>query len=175
MGDGGPGMDELHALAAGIRLLILDVDGVLTDGGLYYLDSGGFAVRFHVRDGAALAMARRAGLALALVSGRPTPQVRRRADELRIDEVHLEVDDKAAVVDGILARCGLPASAAAYVGDDLIDLPAMARVGLPIAVADAVDAVRAAARYVTRARGGHGAVREVVDLLLEACGGAAKG
>jgi len=167
-------MDGLRTLAAGIRLLVLDVDGVLTDGGLYYLDSGGYAVRFHVRDGMALAMARRAGLALGLVSGRPTPQVRRRAEELRIDEVHLDVRDKGAVIEEIMARRGLPAAAAAYVGDDLVDLPAMARVGLPIAVADAVDAVRAAARYVTRARGGHGAVREVVDLLLEARGAAAR-
>ncbi|RMF72209.1 MAG: hypothetical protein D6738_11940 [Acidobacteria bacterium] len=167
-------MDELRTLAAGIRLLVLDVDGVLTDGGLYYLDSGGYAVRFHVRDGMALAMARRAGLALGLVSGRPTPQVRRRAEELRIDEVHLDVRDKGAVLDEIIARRGLPKKAVAYVGDDLVDLPAMERVGLPIAVADAVEEVRAAARYVTRAAGGHGAVREVVDLLLRARGPAAR-
>ncbi|GAB4223901.1 MAG: HAD-IIIA family hydrolase [Acidobacteriota bacterium] len=167
-------MDELRTLAAGIRLLVLDVDGVLTDGGLYYLDSGGYAVRFHVRDGMALAMARRAGLALGLVSGRPTPQVRRRAEELRIDEVHLDVRDKGAVLDEIIARRGLPKEAVAYVGDDLVDLPAMERVGLPIAVADAVEEVRAAARYVTRAAGGHGAVREVVDLLLRARGPAAR-
>lgn len=167
-GGGRGASDDVRALAARVRILLCDVDGVMTDGGIFYLEDGTQAVRFHVRDGLALAMAKRAGIVVGLVSGRPTPQVRRRASDLGLDEVHLDVRDKAPVVADILARRGFDAADACYIGDDLIDLPAMALVGFPVAVADAVPAVRSAARYVTTERGGHGAVRELVDLLLSA-------
>jgi 3-deoxy-D-manno-octulosonate 8-phosphate phosphatase (KDO 8-P phosphatase) len=159
---------DARRLFAPVELVLLDVDGVLTDGGLYYLDDGGFAVRFHVRDGFALARARREGLTLGLISGRPTPQVRHRAEELSIEEVHLDVRDKGSVVEGILERRGVPPQRACFVGDDLIDIPAMHRVGVPVAVADAMAEVRDAAAYVTRQPGGHGAVREIIDLILAA-------
>ena len=159
-------MDEARA----VRLLLADVDGVLTDGGLHYFGKDGVALRFDVRDGFGLTLAMRAGIDVGLISGRDEPVVRRRAAELGIDELHLGAKDKALVVDGILERRGLEPRQAAYVGDDLIDLPAMERVGLPVAVADAVEPVRLAASYVTRQPGGHGAIREVVDLLLSARG-----
>ncbi len=162
---GEPGLDDR---AARVRLLLCDVDGVLTDGGLYYLAEGEPAIRFHVQDGYGLVLARRAGLLVGIVSGRDLPQVRRRAEELRLDEIHLGVRDKGPVVEEILSRRGLAPEEACFVGDDLLDLPALARVGLPVAVADAVPEVRAAALLVTARRGGAGAVREVVDRLLAA-------
>ncbi len=163
--------DPLDARRARIRLLLLDVDGVLTDGGLWYPPAGPPTVRFHVRDGYGLVLARRAGLLVGIVSGRDLPQVRRRADELGLDEIHLGIRDKGPVVEEILARRGLPPEEACFVGDDLLDLPALARVGLPVAVADAAPEVRSAAAWVTSLPGGHGAVREVVDRLLAARNG----
>lgn len=161
-------MDEsrLDQRAARVRLLMLDVDGVLTDGGLYYFEEPGYAVRFDIKDGLGLARAVREGLIVALVSGRDTPQARRRARELGIEEIHLGVRDKAAALDGILARTGIDPGDACFVGDDLIDLPAMRKVGWAVAVADAAPEVREAAHYVTRLAGGRGAVREIVDLIL---------
>ncbi len=149
-----------------IRLLLLDVDGVLTDGGLYYFAAQGLALRFHVRDGFGLRRAVAAGLIVGVISGRDSAQVRRRVEELGLQEIHLGVRDKQAVVEEILARRNLPASAACFIGDDVVDLPAMAAVGFPVAVADAENEVRQAAQLVTRRSGGHGAVREVIDLLL---------
>lgn len=166
------------AEAAKIRLLLCDVDGVLTDGGLYYFgvpprepgSSGepatGFAVRFDVKDGLGLVLAQRAGLITGIISARSHPEAQRRAAELGVAEVHVAVDDKRKVVEQIQARRSIPPEACCFIGDDLVDLPAFAAVGLPIAVADAVPAVRDAARWVTSAPGGRGAVREVVDWLL---------
>jgi 3-deoxy-D-manno-octulosonate 8-phosphate phosphatase (KDO 8-P phosphatase) len=157
---------DVRARAARISLLLVDVDGTLTDGGLYYLDTGGFALRFHVRDGLGLARARRAGLLVGLVSGRDVAQVRQRAAELSLDEVYLGVRDKQAVVEEIAARRGIPFESICFVGDDLVDLPAMSRCGLGIAVADAMTEVLAAAAWITPHAGGHGAVRDAVDLIL---------
>ncbi|UCF67350.1 MAG: HAD hydrolase family protein [Acidobacteriota bacterium] len=163
-----PRRPDPKTLARHIELLLLDVDGVLTDGGLYYFSDDGFAVRFDIRDGLGLARAREDGLLVGLVSGRETPQVRRRARELGINEVHLGIENKAAVLGEMVARRGIALSKVCFVGDDLIDLPAMELVGLPVAVADAAAEVRAAALYVTQHRGGRGAVREIVDLILDA-------
>jgi 3-deoxy-D-manno-octulosonate 8-phosphate phosphatase (KDO 8-P phosphatase) len=159
---------ELMEKARAVRLLLADVDGVLTDGGLHYFGETGVALRFHVRDGFGLTLAMRSGIDVGLISGREEPVVRRRAAELGIEELHLGAKDKAQVVDGILERRGLEPRQAAYIGDDLIDLSAMERVGLPVAVADAAEPVRLAAAYVTHQPGGHGAIRELVDLLLSA-------
>lgn len=158
----------IRNLARRIRLLLIDVDGVLTDGGLYYFGEEGFALRFHVRDGLGLRRAVARGLIVGLVSGRTSPQVRRRGEELGLQEIHLDVSDKAAVVREILERREIEPAAACFVGDDVVDLGAMELVGLPVSVADAVAPVKAAARLVTRAAGGQGAVREIIDLLLEA-------
>lgn len=163
-------------VAGRIRLVALDVDGVLTDGGLYVGRVADHAVelkRFHVHDGLGVWLLRRAGLLVALVSGRTAEATRIRARELQIDEVledETGAGHKLAPFEALLARRGLAPGECAFVGDDLADLPLLRRVGLPIAVANAVPDVRAAAAVVTTAAGGHGAVREVAELLLRARG-----
>jgi 3-deoxy-D-manno-octulosonate 8-phosphate phosphatase (KDO 8-P phosphatase) len=152
----------------GVRALIMDVDGVLTDGGLYYTENGDELKRFDVRDGQGLVLLRQAGILTAIVTGKRTTLVARRADELGIAEIHQGVTDKTATVTALLARHGVAPAAACYVGDDINDLPALAIVGIAVAVADAVAIVRRAAHYVTGAPGGRGAIREVCDLILAA-------
>ena len=161
-------MKQLTARLAGVRLLVMDVDGVLTDGGIYYTERGDELKRFDVRDGQGLVLLRQAGVLTAVITRRRSEIVERRADELGIVEVHQGATDKRAILEALLARRGLSASDAAYVGDDIGDLPAMRLVGIPIAVADAVAPVKRAAAYVTHARPGHGAIRELCDLILAA-------
>jgi len=156
------------ARLAAVRLVAMDVDGVLTDGGIWYTAEGDELKRFDVRDGQGLVLLRDAGVITAVVTRRHSEIVERRARELGIVEVHQDAADKGAVVQGILTRHGVSAAHACYVGDDLGDLPAMALVGVPVAVADAVPAVTRAAIYVTRAPGGRGAIRELCDLILSA-------
>jgi 3-deoxy-D-manno-octulosonate 8-phosphate phosphatase (KDO 8-P phosphatase) len=159
---------------AAVRLVAMDVDGVLTDGGIWYTDHGAELKRFDVRDGQGLVLLRQAGVVTAIVTRRRSDIVERRARELGIAEVHQDAADKAAVVQELLKRHGVQAAEACYVGDDVGDLPAMALVGLPVAVPDAVPAVRRAAVYVTRARAGFGAIRELCDLILSAKTNAAR-
>ena len=154
--------------AARIRLLVLDVDGVLTDGGLLYGPSGEEWKRFDVHDGMAIVAARRAGLEIAVISGRASPAVTRRMAELGVAEVHQGASDKAAVLGAIVGRLGVSAAEVAAMGDDLPDLPLLARAGLSLAPANAVPEVRRAARWVARSRGGAGAVREAIEMLLRA-------
>jgi len=154
--------------AARIRLLILDVDGVLTDGGLLYGASGEETKRFHVHDGLALVAARKAGLQVAVLSSRASAAVTRRMTELGVSEVHQGVGDKASALGALCERLGVPMSAVAMMGDDLPDLAAMGRVGLALAPANAVAEVKRAAHWVARRRGGDGAVREAVEMLLKA-------
>jgi len=153
-----------------VRLLILDVDGVLTDGGLYYGPAGEEWTRFHVRDGLALARAAAAGFPVAVVSSRTSPAVARRCAELGLGEVHQGVVDKLLVYEAVRARQGCPDAAVACMGDDLADLGVLRRAGLAIAPADAALDVRRAAHWVSRAPGGHGAVREVLEAILRARG-----
>jgi 3-deoxy-D-manno-octulosonate 8-phosphate phosphatase (KDO 8-P phosphatase) len=125
---------------------------------------------FHSHDGAAIALAQRAGLRTAMITGESSPIAKARGAKLGVDTVILGARRKGESVEALMAECGLPAEAVAYVGDDLLDLPALQRVGLAFAVADAVPEVKAAAHVVTRARGGHGAVRETVEFILRAQG-----
>ena len=161
---------ELRERAAAVRVLALDVDGVLTDGTVFYGEHGETLKAFNILDGLGLRLLREAGLATAIISARDSPPLRRRASDLAIDHVFLGCDDKAAAWDELLARTGLPSTEAAFVGDDLIDLALLARAGFAVAVANAHPAVQRRAHYVTRQRGGAGAVREVADLLLSARG-----
>ena len=161
-------MSRVRPRWRGVRALIMDVDGVLTDGGLYYSENGDELKRFDVRDGQGLVLLRQAGILTAIVTGKRTTLVARRADELGIAEVHQGVTDKAATVTALLARHGVPPPAACYVGDDINDLPALRIVGIAVAVADAVPIVRRTAHYITRAPGGRGAIREVCDFILAA-------
>lgn len=158
----------LSARAARIRLLVLDVDGVLTDGGLLYGASGEEWKRFDVQDGLALAVAQRAGLTLAVISGRASPTVTRRMQELAVSEVHQGVADKLAVFEALLTRVGVLPAEVAVMGDDLPDLPMMKRAALALAPANAVREVRRAAHWVSRRSGGGGAVREAIEMLLVA-------
>jgi 3-deoxy-D-manno-octulosonate 8-phosphate phosphatase (KDO 8-P phosphatase) len=154
--------------ASRIRLLVLDVDGVLTDGGLFYGASGEETKRFHVHDGLALVVARKAGLQIAVLSSRASAAVTRRMTELGVSEVHQGVGDKAGALAALCERLAVPAAAVAMMGDDLPDLAAMRRVGLALAPANAVAEVKRAAHWVARRRGGDGAVREAVEMLLKA-------
>lgn len=161
---------EVRKKAQNIRLLVLDVDGVLTDGRLYF-DAKGEALKvFHVRDGHGIKMAQRAGIEVALLSGRRSDAAYHRARELGINRFHEGLRDKVAVLEEIMAAMGIEAAQVAMVGDDLVDLPILGRAGLAVAVADAVPEVLAAAHWVTSLPGGHGAVRQVCDLLLKAQG-----
>jgi 3-deoxy-D-manno-octulosonate 8-phosphate phosphatase (KDO 8-P phosphatase) len=151
-----------------IRLAVFDVDGVLTDGTLYIADSGEAFKAFNILDGHGVKMLQSAGVATAILSGRESAAVRRRAAELGIATVVEGESDKLAAFEKMIARLGVEALACAYVGDDLPDLPVMRRCGLAVAVANAVDAVKAAAHYVTKASGGRGAVREFCELVVAA-------
>jgi len=159
---------SIRAKAARVRLLLFDVDGVLTDGTLELHDDGSESKRFHVRDGTALVWARRAGLVTGLMSGRPSPATAHRAAQLAIRIVALRTNDKLRTYGDILRKQRLTDAEVAYMGDDLIDLPVLARAGLSAAPADAVAEVTARVDVVTRARGGHGAVRELIELVLKA-------
>jgi 3-deoxy-D-manno-octulosonate 8-phosphate phosphatase (KDO 8-P phosphatase) len=159
---------QFRQRAAAIRLLLCDIDGVLTDGGLYYWGDQGFAVRFHVRDGLGLKLAAKAGLVTGIISARPHPEARRRAEELEMQEVHLAVEDKALVLKSILARRQLRSDQVCFIGDDIVDLAAFEQVGLRVAVSDAIEIVRQAADWITTLPGGNGAVRELVDRILSA-------
>jgi 3-deoxy-D-manno-octulosonate 8-phosphate phosphatase (KDO 8-P phosphatase) len=161
---------EVYQRARAIRLLILDVDGVLTDGRLYFGPQGEALKVFHVRDGHGLKLAQRAGIEVAFLSGRRSNAAYHRAKELGITRFHEGVRDKVAVLEEIVAAMNIQAQEVAAVGDDLVDLALLGRVGLAVAVADAVPEVLAAAHWVTSLPGGHGAVREVCDLLLKAQG-----
>lgn len=163
-------MTDPKARAAAIELLLLDVDGVLTDGGLLYADDGHELKRFHVRDGSALKLWHAAGKRSAIVSGRQSGAVERRAAELGVGPVLQGRADKAGAFDEVLGACGLHPGQVCAVGDDYPDLPVLRRAGLAVAVADAAPEVRAVADFITTARGGHGAVREVVEWLLRAQG-----
>ncbi|MHC4697568.1 MAG: KdsC family phosphatase [Planctomycetota bacterium] len=149
-----------------IELLILDVDGVLTNGHIITGPDGDGTKRFHVQDGYAVKLWQRCGGSVALLSGRGGEAVTRRAKELGIERVHTGVTDKLAAYEEILASAGSRDEAVGYVGDDVPDLAPMARAGFAVAVADAVPAVKRVADYVTRRGGGRGAVAEVVELLL---------
>lgn len=149
-----------------IRWLVLDVDGVLTDGGVGFVEPEGEWRRFCAQDGSALVRFQQAGGQVALVSGRRSESLVRRAGELGIRHVWQGVSDKAAVVEELLARVEAPAGSVCYVADDWPDLVVRRLVGVFVAVADASPAVRAAADHVTRQRGGRGAVAEIVGLVL---------
>jgi 3-deoxy-D-manno-octulosonate 8-phosphate phosphatase (KDO 8-P phosphatase) len=151
---------------AAIRLLILDVDGVMTDGRLYFGPKGEALKVFHVRDGLGIQQVARAGVEVAVISGRKSQMVDVRCRELSIAHVRQGVKDKVAELDRLCARLKIEPSACACVGDDLTDVPLMERVALAFAVADAHPEVRHAAHLITKLPGGHGAVREVCDYLV---------
>ncbi|MGE0553797.1 MAG: KdsC family phosphatase [Gemmatimonadales bacterium] len=162
------------SVAGRIRLLALDVDGVLTDNAVYLGPVNGQRVelkRFDIQDGLGMGLLRSTAIRLAWVSGRVSEATTLRATELKVPTVIQDAGArKVPAMKALLAEQGLDWSEVAFVGDDLADLPVMRRVGLPIAVANAVDEIKAVARYVTARRGGEGAVREAIEALLRARG-----
>mgnify|MGYP001167488249 FL=1 len=150
-----------------IKLLVMDVDGVLTDGGIIIHDNGTESKKFHVHDGAWLRIWKRLGLQTAIITGRQCQAVEHRARELEIDFVYQQAHDKLAVLEQLKKDSQVPTEQMAYIGDDLPDLPVMKRVGFAVAVADATEEVKLAAHYVTSVEGGRGAVQELIQLLLQ--------
>ncbi len=153
-----------------IELLALDVDGVLTDGALIIHADGSESKCFNTLDGHGIRLWQRAGLKVALISGRASEPTRRRAEELQIEYVFEDCHDKLPVFEKLLEQIGLSPEKAAYVGDDLTDLPLIRYAGFGVAVADAVDEVKRYADYVTVRPGGRGAVREVIEHILKHSG-----
>jgi len=162
--------DDLLHRARGVRLAIFDVDGVLTDGRLYFLADGSEFKTFNTLDGQGIKMLINSGVRTAIISGRSTPVVERRARNLGIQHLYQGREDKLVVLDELLGELGLGYEAVAYLGDDLPDLPVIRRVGLGMAVANADAFVRSHAHGVTQARGGEGAAREFCELILRAQG-----
>ena len=159
---------SVEAKAAHIRLLLFDVDGVLTDGRVLLHDDGTESKQFHIRDGTAIVWAHRAGLLTGLLSARTSPATVQRAAQLSMSIVTQGVTVKLDAYDQVLREHRLTDAQVAYMGDDLLDLPVLARVGLSAAPADAVPDVRARVDWLSQAPGGHGAVRELIELVLRA-------
>jgi 3-deoxy-D-manno-octulosonate 8-phosphate phosphatase (KDO 8-P phosphatase) len=162
--------DHLNARARVLKLLLLDVDGVLTDNTVTIPGEGPESKQFFIRDGLGLVWAQRAGIAVGLLSGRASGATTRRAAELGIDLLIQGQNDKRAAYTQILAARNLRDEQVAYMGDDLLDLPVLSRVGLAAAPADAVDEVRTRVHWVSRFNGGRGAARELVEVILRARG-----
>lgn len=161
---------EVWDRAARIRLLVLDVDGVLTDGSIVYTDSGAEIKRFHVRDGHGMKMVQRAGIEVALITGRQSGALSHRAANLQVTQVFQGIRDKLAVLRSLQGSLGISPQETAVMGDDVVDLAMMQGVGLAVAVADAAPEVKDLAHWVTTIPGGRGAVRECCELLLKAQG-----
>ncbi|HEX6959331.1 MAG TPA: HAD hydrolase family protein [Ferrovibrio sp.] len=157
---------DLIARFGHIKLLSLDLDGTLTDGGLYYAEDGSELRKYFVQDGFGIVAVMRAGIEVALITQSDTPSIGRRIEKLNIRHGYMNIHDKLPKLKEICAATGIGLDEVCHVADDLNDLELMQAVGLPVAVANARPQVKAAAAYVTEAAGGHGAVREVCDLLL---------
>ena len=149
-----------------VRIAIFDVDGVLSDGGLHYAETGDAMKTFDVRDGMGMKLLQDAGVELAIITSRRAGSVRERAADLGIRHIQQGVADKYSAFEALLAELGLTAAQAAFLGDDLVDLPVLKRCGFAVTVADAPAVLKRHADYVTRARGGRGAAREFCELIL---------
>ncbi len=160
----------LQERAARIRVLALDVDGVLTDGKIYFDSAGNELKAFHTADGLGLKALQGTGVELAIITGRQSPMVSRRAGQLQIEHVYQGQDNKLAAYMDLLAKTGVEEEEVCYAGDDWIDLPVLQRVGLAVTVPEADHEVRDRVHWVTERGGGRGAVREICDLILEARG-----
>lgn len=163
--------DEVFEVARGVALLLMDCDGVLTDGQLFFSDKGELMKAFHVRDGQGLSLWHSAGFTSGIISGRDSGGIiEARADELGIKYIYTASRDKVADFEQIIEASGFSPAQVAFIGDDVGDLDLMSRVGFPVAVADAIEDAKNIAAYVTTIPGGRGAVRELIDLLISAKG-----
>lgn len=153
-----------------IRVLLLDVDGVMTGGEIIYSDAGTETKAFNVKDGLGIKLLMNAGVTVGIITGRRSGALLHRCADLGIDLIYDGIQNKGAIIDAVISRTGAQAYELAFVGDDLPDIPLLKKVGLAIAVADAHDAVKQVADWVTTKKGGHGAVREVCESILAAKG-----
>ncbi len=160
--------ETVEKLARKIKLIILDVDGVLTDNGLYIDDNGVESKKFSIADGMGIWMAHHAGIEIALISGRPSKTTAFRAFQLKIKHIYLGSSDKLEAYDKLKHKLNITDDQIAYMGDDLPDIPVLKQVGFPICVKNAQPLVKRVAKLVTKTKGGEGAVREVMDLILKA-------
>ncbi|HEY8187653.1 MAG TPA: HAD family hydrolase [Pyrinomonadaceae bacterium] len=166
-------MEDLASVerrASRVKLLLMDCDGVLTDGRLWLLENGDEHKSFNTHDGLGLSLLHRAGLKSGIISGRRSLAVIRRADELGVEFVRQGDPHKIEAFEQLLRQAGVDENEVAFVGDDLTDIPIMQRAELAVAVADAVAEARSVAHYVTRAKGGRGAIREVIEIILKSQG-----
>lgn len=158
--------NEVAQAAGKVTFIVVDCDGVLTDGRLYFDRDGESIKVFHVQDGQGIVSWLEAGFGCAVISARSSDMLLRRAQELRIRHLVQNAKDKAAEIRSLAGELDIPLGRIAYIGDDIGDIPAMDLVGFPVAVSNAVSAVKSCASYITSLKGGHGAVREVTDLLF---------
>ena len=163
-----PGDEKAVAALSGIKLLSLDVDGVMTDGGLYYADDGRISRKYNVKDGDGIKRVMDAGVRIVLISAGLSGSVPERAKTLGIEHVFTGVEDKRAVLEKLCRDLGVGLDETAHMGDDLNDVPLMEAVGCPITVADAQPEVLALAKIVTERKGGDGAIREICDAIIRA-------
>ena len=163
-------MQDAFERAKRIRLLALDVDGVLTDGRIYISDDGKECKAYNIRDGLGMKMLQGYGVTLALISGRTSRSAEARAQDIGIARLYQGVDDKVSVFEELRRELELEPADCAFMGDDLVDLPAMRMAGLALTVADAPAVVKERAHFVTQRPGGHGAVREACELILQSQG-----
>lgn len=154
----------------GVRLLVLDVDGVMTDGRIIMDYAGREIKNFNVRDGHGIKILQHCGVKVAILTGRKSKVVEHRAKDLEIKDIYQKVYNKKEVFEKILKKQKLSADAVAFIGDDIVDVPVLKRVGFSVAVADALDIVKKSVDYVAKNRGGHGAVREICEMILQAQG-----
>ena len=159
--------EKVSNIAKNIKLLVLDVDGVLTDGGIYFDDKGTEHKKFNSQDGCGIKLLELTGVQVAVITSRSTPSVAHRLDTLGVKNYYHGIQDKSLALKELTEKLSINLSESAFVGDDVIDLPAMTRVALPIAVANAHSFVKENALMVTNNPGGSGAVREVCDFLLK--------
>jgi 3-deoxy-D-manno-octulosonate 8-phosphate phosphatase (KDO 8-P phosphatase) len=160
---------SLDALLKRVRLLLTDVDGVLTDGSIFITSDGEFK-QFSIQDGLGMVLWRKCGYKMGWISARPSNITTRRAEELKIDFLSQDKGSKVVAAEKILAETGLNWEQVCFVGDDVVDLCLLRRAGCAVAVANGIEEAKAQAHYVTQARGGHGAVREVITMILQAQG-----
>ncbi len=158
---------ELKEKASKIKLILLDVDGVLTDGRLYYTQNGEEIKVFNVKDGFGIKLAQKAGIEIGIISGRSSNALHKRLKDLGIEEIFTGKKDKLSALENIIERKNTKAEEIAYIGDDLVDIPVMRQVGFPIAVNDAQEIVKKYALYITKRQGGKGAVREAIEFILK--------
>jgi 3-deoxy-D-manno-octulosonate 8-phosphate phosphatase (KDO 8-P phosphatase) len=163
-------MEDVYLKARPVRLAIFDVDGVLTDGGLYYSEQGEEMKVFDVRDGHGIKMLQASGVTVAIITSRTSGSVARRAQNLGIEHLFQGVEDKLHAFRALAAKLEVEPESCSYMGDDWVDLPVMTRCGVAFSVPEAPAVVRQRAHYVTRAGAGHGAVREVCELIMQAQG-----